>query len=133
MSGLESDPQLGVQLPEGNDAEAQAKAFVESVRQGKCDPDTLNPDGTLALGDPEQACKDIDQGELFAPAVKADREAQPELLGETLDWAFYGVPTDSGYFTLLVHSVQNDSEGQTTEYAISDVLPAGEVESAEKG
>lgn len=116
------DAQLGESLPEGNDADEVAAKIVSSVREGKCDTDLVNPEGSLALGDPKAACEAIEEGNYFAPAVKADAKAKPERMGETLDWAFYGVDTKDGFFTLILHSLPSEGKGQSTEYGLYDVL-----------
>lgn len=123
VSTLNGDAQLGTSLPDGNDADEVAAEFVDSVRGGKCDPDRIDPEGTLAQGNTKAACDGVLEGEKFAPAVKADKGAAPEKIGETLDWAFYGVDTKDGYFTLILNSLGSGPNGeQTTEYGVYDVL-----------
>lgn len=123
VSTLNGDAQIGESLPEGNNADEVAAELVSAARQGKCDPKQIDPEGTLAQGDTKAACEGVAEGEYFAPAVKADPGAKPEKLGETLDWAFYGIDTKDGYFTLVLNSIGTGPGGsQSTRYGLYDVL-----------
>lgn len=124
VSVTSGDGQLGRSLPKGNDAEEAAGKFVESVRNGRCEASLINPEGTLAQGDVKAACEGIEEGARFAPALKADAAAKPKPMGATLDWAFYGVDTDDGFFTLILNSLPAEGKGQSTRYGVYDVLPA---------
>lgn len=117
------DAQIGTSLPQGNDADEVAAEIVALARKGKCDERNIDPEGTLAQGDTKAACEAVAEGEYFTPAVKADKGAAAEKIGETLDWAFYGVDTEDGYFTLLLNSIGTGPNGsQSTNYGLSDVL-----------
>jgi hypothetical protein len=124
--GLQAaDPQFGKKPPADNNADENAQAFVESIKRGKCDPSLVNPRGGLAgqLGGPKKACEALDEGEIFAPAVKATPEPEVEKMGESLDFVFYGLATKRGYFTITMASGETlKGGGQSSDYTVYEEL-----------
>jgi hypothetical protein len=118
------DVQIGASQPEGSDADEVAARFVREARQRKCEPEVLHEEGTLAFGDQEEGCKVIEDSKIVVPDLKASPDAEPVPIGETLDWAFYGVDSGDGYYTLLLNSVGADPGEQSTHFAVYDFLPS---------
>jgi hypothetical protein len=122
----EGPPQIGTEpTPDAQQGET-ATAFVDAVREGDCEAllEVLNPGGRLAqAGGPEAVCEGVIDGALFAPAIEATPEAEPIELGATANYAFYGVPTEDAYFTLVLGT--GDPAQQMT---VVDLLPSSPVE-----
>jgi hypothetical protein len=125
-------PQLGTEPAPDARPEEAADGFLEAIRAGDCEAlkPLLNPDGRLVTttGGVEAACDAVIDGALFAPALKATPGAEPEPLGATVNYAFFGVPTRDAYFTLLLSNLP-DAEAQMT---VLDVLPSTPIELQEE-
>jgi hypothetical protein len=84
-----------------NDAAARA---VSAVRDRNCDAYLAILDRQFGLGSaPEdEICPKLNrESNLFANALASDVLAKPELLGGNGNWAFYGLSTAYGYYTLV--------------------------------
>lgn len=127
--GPGSDGQIGTKPPPDANAEANAEQFLEGVKEGDCTKvvPVLNPDATLAAsfqGNLELGCQSVVDGVLFAPSLKETPGARLETLGQTKDFAFFGVATRSAYFTVILGTTQNGPDG---EMRVIDVLPSTPV------
>ncbi len=127
--GAGPDGQIGTTPPPGANARANAEEFLEGVKEGDCTKvvSVLNPDATLAAsfqGDLELGCQSVVDGVLFAPSLKETPRARLEALGETKDFAFFGIATSTAYFTIILGATPNRSDG---EMRVIDVLPSTPV------
>ncbi len=115
-------PQIGSE-PGSEDPGEAAETFVEAVVEGDCARLTsvLNSGGRLARDATGEAaaCEAILDGKVFAPAIRETPDPQPVELGATANLAFYGVPTEGAYFTLVL-SDAGEASGDMT---VRDVLP----------
>jgi hypothetical protein len=82
-----------------------ANEAIAAVRErSDCDRYLAILDRQFGLGsasEPEICPKLERDSNLFANAVASDREAKPELIGGDGTWAFYGLSTAFGYYTLV--------------------------------
>jgi hypothetical protein len=105
-------PQVDTKPRRGNDFGRSARAFVEAAKSRRCDElwRFTNPQSRFVLardGNRDRYCSDVSdaygRGEGTLPELARDREAEPEKLGETLDFGFYRLDLDSGrQVTLLL-------------------------------
>jgi hypothetical protein len=121
-----AEPQFDKKPPPDNNADENAEAFVQSIKHGNCDPSTINPRGSLAIqtGNPQKACDAIDEGKILAPAIRATSNPAVEKMGESLDFVFYGLATERGYFTLMLGSgTPPKGGGQSSDYTVYEEVP----------
>jgi hypothetical protein len=124
-----SEPQIDTSALEEGEADQVAGDFVDAVGSKDCRAlrSVLYPEGRLVAESGGQACDAVINGELFAPALAHTPGASHELLGETRNFAFAGVPTADAYFTLvLFHS------GRTDGPKVLDVVPSTAVDLPEE-
>lgn len=116
--------QIGTQPRAGAKIGPNAQAFVEAVRHHDCAQLTsvLNPSGRLYAGgrDKLARCKVVLSGKFFEPAIRNSPGARAVKLGATRSFAFYGVSTKTGYFTLILRTPPDGNESEMT---VMDVLP----------
>lgn len=120
-----SKPQIGTSPSEEGEADQVAADFVDAVDSKDCGAlkSVLDPDGRLMVETGGQPCDAVINGELFAPALAHTPGASHELLGETRNFAFAGVPTADAYFTLVLL----DSGGREGPKVL-DVVPSTAVD-----
>ncbi len=124
-----ADGQIGTNPPPGANARANAEEFLEGVKEGDCTKvvPVLNPDATLAAsfqGDLDLGCQSVVDGVLFAPSLRETPGARLETLGQTKDFAFFGVATRNAYFTIILGTAP---DGADSEMRVIDVLPSTPV------
>jgi hypothetical protein len=115
--------QIGSEPPPDVDPTQAAESFIDAAVDDDCDAlqDLLNP-GARVLQDVERsedACDTVLDGPVFAPAIRETPDARPVELAATANLAFYGIPTEDAYFTLLLSSADEPSEEMT----VIDILP----------
>ncbi len=115
--------QIGTEAPPDVDPAQAAESFIDAAIDDDCDAlqNLLNP-GARVLQEaerPEDACETVLEGPVFAPAIRETPDTRPVELGATANLAFYGIPTDDAYFTLLLSSA--DEPG--AEMTVLDILP----------
>ena len=115
--------QIGSEPPSDVDPAQAAQSFIDAVVEDDCDAlqSLLNPGARVLQGveRPEDACNTVLDGAIFAPAIRETPDARPVELGATANLAFYGIPTDDAYFTLLLSSA-DEPGGEMT---VIDILP----------
>lgn len=117
-------PQIGHPQPRGNNTDVVAAVFVRSVGEGKCNPDLLNPIGTLAEEDVEAGCLAAEEDERFVSAIRESPEAGLLGVGRTPSWAFFELSTDKGVYTVILGSMALAFGNDPPEdFGIYDVLP----------
>ena len=118
--------QVGTDATAAAAAENNVATFVNGVIDGDCDKivPVLNPEATLASsfdGDLQFGCESVVQGVLFAPSLKETPGARPEPLGQTRDFAFYGISTKGAYFTIVLGTTPGNRVDP--QMRVIDVLP----------
>lgn len=114
--------QIGTEPPDADLAQT-AESLVDAVVEADCDAllEVLNPSARFLENAerPEEACDSILDGAVFAPAIRETPAARPVELGVTRSLAFFGIPTEEAYFTLLLSS-GDEPEG---DMSVLDILP----------
>ena len=109
-------PQIGSKPKPGTDYQQTAETFVKAVRDRDCAAfrRVTNPAGGFYRGvkSQQEACNAVFNGRFLAPQLKADKSAKPVKLGETLDFAFYGIPTKRNYYTMILTTRPDDATAQ---------------------
>ncbi len=128
----DSKPQVDTEIADEAAVEEIAREFVDAVETDDCETieRILGPNGRLAANAPEERCKAIVDGKLFAPALETTPDPELELLGGTRVFAFVGVPTADAYFTIVTGT--RASQGRL-EPTILDVLPSTDLDLPEPG
>lgn len=101
--------QIGVKPSAGAvDHGKNARAVIAAVRAKDCKKlvPLIHPGAVQVLGGtgatPQKYCDSYVHGKIFSPAIQATKDAKPVLMGQTRDFAFYGVSTKKGYFTMVM-------------------------------
>ena len=72
----------------------------------------VSPQQSIVRGGSQMAaCKALVNGRIFAPSLRATKNAKAKLLGATRDIHFYGVSTKKTYFTLIMVTPPGTSNG----------------------
>ena len=121
------DRQIDTAPAPGANARANVETFLRGVREGDCSQivPVLNRDATLAVsfqGDLELGCQSVVDGVLFAPSLAETPDARLDALGQTKDFAFFGISTRKAYFTIVLGTTPGDANGDV-EMRVIDVLP----------
>lgn len=124
LASVPADKQIGVSPTETTSPDKNAQAFVDAVKAGDCGKaeSLLNPASPAWGGDLKAACDNLVHGKIFAPALKATDDPTASRMGASLDFAFYGVPTNDAFFTVVTASEQGSKQGPPDK--IFDVVPS---------
>ncbi len=118
-------PQIGTRPVSPTRDDEVARGFVRAVRARDCRQlaELISQRSRLAaLGGrtPLENCKLLVDGKLFAPAARSTPDGVPRRLGATSLFAFYGLATKRGYFTIVLGPAEQGP-------AVLDVLAATPV------
>jgi hypothetical protein len=96
------------------DGGRNARAVLAAIRAKDCAKfaPLIHPDASQAIQfrSPRAKCKALVNGALFPPSLRATPNAKPVLLGQTRDYALYGVATKASYFTLVMSTPPGTSD-----------------------
>src|SRR5688500_17736229 len=128
----EADPAIGTEPLEGTDFDAVIDGMLEAVRSGDCSQaEGLFHENALFAepgSTPEEQCKALAGGQIFAPALKETEEPDVEQLGATLDQVWYGIATEEAYFTVTLSTPIAKQQGSLSDeeqgtFTVTDVIP----------
>ena len=132
LLNFEGDKQVGSSPVSTESPDANAQTFVDAIKAGDCekaDPviSTQSPALQQFGGDVDKFCEAFAHGKILAPALKATDDPKVTRMGATLDLAFYGVPTESGWFTMILGSDSKVGQKQAPPDKVLDVLANTDV------
>ncbi len=107
--------------------------FISAIQDGDCSQAEQFLGERLRFGEtPEEACKSLAGGTIFAPAVKEAEEVSVEEIGSARDYAIVGIDTGETYFaTLLATPPIKPDQPVQDEVMVADVVPLTDFEIVE--